>query len=156
MLQGLARLALLLPVILLGCASTPEPAEEVSHHEYKHTFDFLWDEVKAELDNERYRVETEDKAAHTVTTTWLERLHPMSHFGERTRLTIKIEGDEVEGFTVKASEEAEENTEEITPGVSEEADWSPKTSDGARARVFLTALHQRLNPSQRWRESQVR
>jgi hypothetical protein len=146
---------LFLVLLLNGCASSPDPVEEKSGHRYKHTGDFMWKEVKAEL-IERYKIETEDAEKREIVTAWREAYHPSSNFGERHRLTVTLDGDEVTGIAVTAKEEAELNTEEKSPTDPVEADWEPRASDGAFARLFLTGLFSRLNPPKPQKEAEIR
>ena len=138
-------------VLTTGCASKPEPVEEKSATGYRHTFDFMWKNTTEELDR-RWDIESSDRETRTIVAKWRERFHPMSHFGERKRLTITITGDDVEGYRVTAKEEAESNTEQVQPMTPEEADWDPKATDGGLARLFLTELGRRLDPDERWRD----
>ena len=75
---------------------------------------------------------------------------------ERRRITVYVEGDEVNGIAVRAKEEAEQNTEEKNPSAEEDASWEPMQSDGALARRFLTDLYARLHPPQPQKEQEVR
>lgn len=146
---------LFLVLLLNGCASRPDPVEEKSGRRYKHTVDFMWKEVKAEL-TERYKIETEDREKLEIVTAWREAYHPNSNFGERHRLTVNLDGDEVTGIAVSAKEEAEVNTEQKSPTDPVEADWEPMQSDGALARLFLTGLFARLNPPKPQKEEEIR
>ena len=147
--------AAVLVAALAACASSPKPAEETSRERFKHTFDFMWGQTEAEL-AEEWKIESADKATRTLVTSWNEQMHPMSHFGVRRRITVTLEGDEVEGFLVKAKEEAEKNTEEVTPMSKEDADWDPTDTDGARAKKILMNLYIRLHPKETWKENEIR
>jgi hypothetical protein len=158
-LSGAGRiLALsLLAAAASGCGGTPPPAVETTPADkpYKHTEAFMWEQVKATLAR-RWHIATEDKELRQIVTDWDTQLSPMDRFGRRTRITINLEGSDGEGWSVRASEEAQQNTEQVNPLSPEEADWETVASEGALASQFLVDLDRRIHPPQPWKDREVR
>lgn len=155
-MRSILLLAALAAVIgLPACSSHPEPYEDDWEMKYMHSYDFMWDQCIAAL-QQQYRIEKADEESHTITTDWDEHLAVMAYQGYRTRLIVTIEGDVDEGYKVKAREEREQNAEQINPDSSAEADWEPGTADGGTLARFRIALHRRLNPKESWREAEAR
>ena len=143
-------------LLLVSCGSGKgEPREEELEVRSLHTFEFVWEEVQKTL-NLDWDIESKDLETRTIVTLWHEQLSPFSHQGKRRRLTVKVLGDQDEGWRVQATEEAEVNTNQENPLNSSEADWDGTGTEGSAAASFLIHLERRINPRSTWRESTIR
>lgn len=154
---SILTLILLVLVVTFSCTSQGEPHEANLGTRYKHSFEFMWNQVGAEL-KERWTIDIEgtDRENGVILTSWDVRLHPQSMRGRRRRLTVTIAGDVSEGFEVSALAEEEMNTEQVNPLSEEEADWDPTVAAEGIADRFLIGLYRRLNPRRTWELDQGR
>jgi len=147
---------LFLSLLLGACSSGPKPSDE---HEipftYHHTFDFMWEQVTAEL-GRFWDLDEKNRAEHKIRTAWQEHLMPMNRQGHRIRILVRIEGSDGEGYRVKVSQETEENTNDRNPLSSTDADWESTESDGAEGDRFLVSLARRLRPDMSWKRELIR
>ncbi len=150
-----APLSIFLIALLVACGSGPKPSPKASPFAYRHTREFMWDQVRKEI-LENWKIAEEDAVLGSIVTDWDVHLAPMAALGRRHRLTVTLEGDEKDGFRPAAVQESEMNGNQRNPLIIEEAEWSATESDGALAQRFLANLHGRLNPSQPWKEEGVR
>ena len=147
---------LFLGAVLGACSSSPRPSERRSLPVvFKHTRDFMWEQIQEELKEHWYIAEA-DEAKGVVTTEWDVKLAPMGRQGRRFRIRVFLEGKDGEGYTVLAEEEAEENTNDKNPLSSAEAEWKPTATEGAKADQFLIGLARRLRPRMKWKEEMIR
>ncbi len=144
-------IVLLMVAVISSCASKGEPQVSNLGNRYKHSFEFMWNQVGAEI-MERWTIDLEgtDKKNGVILTAWDVNLHPQSMRGRRRRLTITIEGDVGKGYEVTAMAEEEVNTEQVNPLSEVEADWDPTVATEGIADRFLIALYRRLNPRRSW------
>ena len=148
--------AALLLAVLAGCSSGPQSSERRRIPVvYEHTFEFMWEEVQAELEKGWY-LEEAQKEKKILTSQWQEQLSPMGHKGHRHRIKVFIEGRDGEGYTVDAVQETELNTNDRNPLSSTDAEWSGAASDGALADRFLIALARRMYPRMEWKREMIR
>ena len=146
---------LLAATTYVACASRGEPYEETMELEYRHSFDFMWENVIEAL-GKHYDIAEANRETRTITTDWRTNLAVMSHFGYRTRLIVTLDGSVTDGWTVTVKEEAEKNVEQVNPLAESKAEWKPTDSDGGTAARFRVSLYRRLNPRQDWRDADVR
>ena len=126
------------------------PTEVKSRGAYRNGFDFVWNSAKDEL-KAKWRIESEDRAQRTMETEWDVNLSPLSSFGRRTRLLIRMDGNDTDGWNVSCTQESEENGNEQNPLSTKEASWSGTPNDGARAMQFLQNLDRLLSEDPGWK-----
>ena len=142
-------------LFLVSCLGSPEPREVDLGQRYDFTKDYIWSEL-TDMVKRKWRVESEDKAAGTIVTRWDSNLHQMNTFGRRHRLTLMLEGQDGEGYSLAAKQETEINTNALDPMSLEEAEWEPTQSDGAFAHQLLMNFHNRITPRESWRTDKER
>jgi len=141
---------ILIAALLAGCSSSPKPEPVDLGFRYPDTRGYVFGELLT-LAKKKWRIESSDEALGTVVTAWDVNLHGLNTFGRRHRLTLSIEGAPGEGYTVKASQETEQNTNSLNPTSNAEAEWEPIQSDGALGHQFLVNFHRHMTPEESWK-----
>lgn len=145
-----SRLCLWTVALLVGCSSAPKPEPVDLGFRYPHTRGYVFGELLT-LAKKKWRIESSDETQGTVVTVWDVNLHGLNTFGRRHRLTLTVEGAPGEGYTVKASQETEQNTNSLNPTSHAEAEWEPIQSDGALGHQFLVNFHRHMTPEESWK-----
>ncbi len=146
---------IILSLVALGCASSPQPTVENGLATYKNTRAYLLDSIREEL-KPIGGVESEDAEVGSISSAWQVRLSPFDQMGMRTRVVVTYKGDEDAGFEVSAAQETESNTNQKAPLEGAVADWKPTSSDGNLAARFLQNLDRRLRPNDAWKNRRAR